>query len=109
MEETWVKSIYAPAGVGEKYRVASETHQHYCCFSPHHELWLPKHEYVICDAPTQWEDVTIDCGVGPAHGVDRSSLLCRREDIFHPANVKKFVITHHAINDGIYLSIERRK
>src|SRR6478735_292134 len=52
------------SGIGEKWKVTIENvGQWGCCsgsqvFDMH---WLPKYEYVLCDPPERWVDVTDQC------------------------------------------------
>lgn len=63
------------SGQGEKWKFPAD--QRVCNITPNHphfvavdhlnggELCLPKSEYVLCDPPEVWKDVTNECRVSP--------------------------------------------
>ena len=63
-EKRWVQH---KSGQGEKWEVREDERDfpHLWNCRDHQDnigdLWLPKSEYVICDPPEQWEDVTDAC------------------------------------------------
>ena len=65
MSDKWVQHI---SGQGSKYRVIKSDNNLWGCDKnmPTHEyynMYLPKSEYILCDPPEAWEDVTEQCNM----------------------------------------------
>lgn len=67
------KYVQHKSGIGEKWEIMC---QNICQYGAKHEMkdaigahWLPKSEYVPCEPPERWEDVTSEYEAGQHCGV----------------------------------------
>ena len=60
MSDCYVRHI---SGQGKSYKVIPDTLNNFWIVGAHPILYLPKDEYVVCEPPEQWEDVTSLCEV----------------------------------------------
>lgn len=62
----WVRHI---SGQGEKWEVWVDSESSWITRTPYPEtrLFLPKSEYILCEPPERWEDVTSTCSLTASH------------------------------------------
>ena len=97
----WVQHI---SGQGEKWEVMCDSVKGVWEVAPQEgtftKPWLPKSEFILCDPPEQWEDVTEECEIDRDGWIVHQGL---RVKYFNNYRVRKIAISE-VVGDPLLLS-----